>query len=350
MKNNFAAGARNAPQAPGVYLMRDGHGSILYVGKSVNLRQRLLQHAASQRAGWSDRNFRWLCHVTDIEWHETHSELFALLLEDQLIKSCWPAGNVRQKDFLEYAWLAVTAESIPRLTVVAARQRVEFRHLFGPFRDSYQAQEMADLVTERFRLRTCAATRPGGCARLEIRRCTGPCRSPAAAGRYQETIGRAIGSLEGLDPHFVRFIEGRIRRHVRAREYEKAAHYHSMLQRYRSLIRRQRFLDLFRRHGMLVQEQGCWPNTWLFYQGRLLPQNGQAALIPTAFTEAEDCQGEWQIIDRAHVIYQWLHTRRAESGLAILDKRFFQAAGGGAVISPRWLAVVLPGAATAGSS
>lgn len=350
MKKSLAAACSGAPQSPGVYVMRDGHDSVIYVGKSINLRKRLLQHAASQRAGYSDRNFRWLSHVTGIEWHETRSELFALLLEDQLIKSYWPSGNVRQKDFLEYAWLAFSGEAIPRLAVIDARQRDAFEHLFGPFRDSYQAQDMADLVTERFRLRTCAATRPGGCARLEIRRCTGPCRSSAAAGRYREAINRAIASLGHLDPHFIRFMEARTRRHVQVREYEKAAHYHGMLQRYRSLIRRQRFLALFRRHGVLIQEQGRWPNTWLFYQGRLLPGDGQERLIPPAFTGAETAHSEWQIIDRAHVIYQWLHTRRSEGGAAILDRRFFREDGGCVIIPRRWIAVAPPGAATAGSS
>lgn len=319
---SFQSQARRAPRAPGVYVMKDGDGRVIYVGKSVHIRQRLLQHADSIRSGFSDRNYRWIWHVRSLSWYETGSELYALLLEDQLIKQHWPVGNVRQKEYLEYAWLAFSKEWIPRLQVIDARQRGQYPTVFGPFHDRYHARDMADLVQERFRLRTCAAVRDGGCLQGEIRRCLGPCRTPEAAARYRRTMDRAAVSLRVLDPFFLRFIHQLIKKHSRNREFEKAARYHAMLHRYQALIQRQGFLANFQRHGLVIREHGRWENRFCFLQGKLVWCQGGGLPNPALLEEAP--MDEWQIIDRAHVIWQWLHRRGGNSGAAIIDARFFR--------------------------
>lgn len=318
MKKSFADKIGLCPQAPGVYVMKNCDDEVLYVGKSINLRKRLQQHAASQKAGWPDRNHRWSYHAATVEWIETGSELYALLLEDQLIKQHWPLANTRQKDFLEYAWLAFSNEAIPRVLVVDARERDHYGHVFGPFRNSFYAQDMADLVQMRFRLRTCAAVSAGGCLQFEIYQCAGPCRHPEAAVRYRRAIDRAITSLRSYDPFFVRYIQNVMQAQVQKQVFEQAAHYHGMLLRYQSFIKRQKFLCWFRQQGVLIREKGRWPNTFQFYQGRLIARNGAAA------EDAARPLSEWQIIDRANVVYQWMHSRRSEGEMAIVDERFFQ--------------------------
>ncbi len=307
----------DAPRTPGVYLLKNEAGDVIYAGKSVNLHNRLLQHAASLKAGWQDRNHRWIYHAASVEWIETASELYALLLEDQLIKQYWPLANTRQKDFLEYAWLAFSREAIPRMLVIDARERDLYEDVFGPFRNSFYAQDMADLVQMRFRLRTCAVVSAGGCVQMEIRQCTGPCRHPAAAARYRRAMDRAAASLRSFDPFFVRYIQNVMQAQVQKQAFEQAAHYHGMLQRYQGFIKRQKFLRWFRQQGVLIREKGRWPNTFLFLQGRLIARNGAAA------ADAAYPLSEWQIIDRANVIYQWLRNRRSDGEMAIMDRRFF---------------------------
>ncbi|HNW59991.1 MAG TPA: GIY-YIG nuclease family protein [bacterium] len=321
----FQAELSRAPQTPGVYIMRDGDGHVIYVGKSVNLRSRLRQHAASLQAGYSDRNYRWIWHIRALSWHETASELYALLLEDQWIKQHWPVGNVRQKDYLEYAWLAFSVEPLPRLLVIGAHQRQDLAPVFGPFHDAFHARDMADLVQARFRLRTCPAVREGGCLQAEIRKCSGPCRSAAAAARYRETIRRAMASLCTFDQGFLRFIDHNIRSSTRKREFEKAAWLHALGHRYRALIQRQEFLARFRHHGLVVREKGRWPAVFYFLQGKLVWREGGVGA--TGPIPEETGLSEWQIIDRAQVIWQWLHRQRSVGEAAILDARFFDAAG-----------------------
>ncbi len=324
MKDTFTAIIAQAPQTPGVYVMRSNDGCVIYVGKSINIRKRLLQHLASLNAEWQDRNYRWIFHVSDLSWYETGSELYALLLEDQLIKKHWPVGNVRQKEYLEYAWLAFSVEAIPRLLVIDARQREQYDHVFGPFHDIYHAQDMAELVQARFRLRTCLSVREGGCTRWEIRKCFAPCRSREAAERYLRTIDRAVKSLSSHDTYFIRFIESMIKRHSQKQTFEKAAHYHTMLHRYQAFINRQQFLERFRRHGLLIRENGRWPNTFYFLRGRLIGHDGGTAPIHSLFEDSEFHQSEWRVIDRAHVIWQWMRGRRSECAAAIIDERFFR--------------------------
>lgn len=317
---NFQAQARLAPRAAGVYVMRDGGGQVLYVGKSVQLRQRLQQHAATLRSGYSSRSYRWIWHVRSISWQETGSELYALLLEDQLIKQYWPVGNVRQKEYLEYAWLAFSDERLPRLQVIEARQRGQYAAVFGPFHDRYHARDMADLVAARFRLRTCAAVRDGGCLQWEIRKCFAPCRNPVVAANYQHTIARVAASLRAADPLFLRYIDHRISACNQNREFEQAAWLHAMRHRYQALIRRQTFLERFRRHGVVVREKGRWENTFCFCQGKLLWRK-EGDLAPE-WLAAEPTLDEWQIIDRAGVIWQWLQQERSGGEAAVIDQRW----------------------------
>ncbi|GEM_PF-845174 len=320
----FQSRAASAPRAPGVYLMKDGDGRILYVGKSIDIRSRLRQHAASLRAGYGERNYRWIRQVRELSWLETNSELYALLLEDQLIKAHWPAGNVRQKEYLEYAWLAFSVEALPRLQVIDARQRGQFDAVFGPFHDLYHARDMADLVQMRFRLRTCAAVRAEGCLQGEMRKCSAPCRTAEAAERYRGTVARAAASLQRHDPWFFRFIDYTILRCSRNREFERAAWLHAMRHRYCALIRRQDFIEHFKRHGLVVREGGRWENTFYFLHGRMIRREGGELLAGEAPAE-EGVLSEWQIIDRAQVIWAWLQGGRISGAAAVIDARFFRA-------------------------
>ncbi len=323
MRTNLLAQIERSPQTPGVYLLKDREGGILYVGKSINIRKRLQQHGAALKAEWMDRDHRRVRQVAQVAWQETHSELYALLLEDYLIKKHWPMANVRQKDYLEYAYLALSSETLPRFVLIDARQRAENPHSFGPFRDRYHAQDMLELVQERFRLRTCPAIREGGCLQWEIHRCSGPCRTLKAAERYWRTVVRAAESLSSLDPYFFRFIENRIKVCTQHKEFEKAAHYHTMLLRYRGLINRGKFFTMFRKQGLFIQESGRWPNTFLFLEGRLVQRNGERVdgRLVEGVDFNETCAGEWTLVDRADVIYRWLRSRPGQSAMAVIDRR-----------------------------
>jgi excinuclease ABC subunit C len=316
MPDHFTAQIENAPQQAGVYIMRNSDAGVVYVGKSINIHKRLLQHAKSLQAGWSDRNHRWIYHVRDVSWQETDSELYALLLEDQLIKQYWPVGNVRQKDFLEYAYLAFSNQEIPQLLVINARERDNYQHVFGPFHNIFYAQDMADLVQMRFRLRTCHALTQGGCLQWEIGKCIGPCRSREAKNRYDQTVLRASHSLQSQDDYFFKYIDNFIQACSRNQEFEKAAHYHTMRHRYNALIKRQNFLNRFREHAFLIRENGRWNNTFIFLQGRLVQRNGEPVTEEYPLHEP-------QLIDRSHVIYQWLQNKKSQGELAVIDRKFF---------------------------
>ncbi len=323
MRTNLLAQIDCSPQTPGVYLLKDRDGAILYVGKSINIRKRLQQHGAALKAGWMDRDHRRIRPVVDVVWQETGSELYALLLEDYLIKKHWPMANVRQKDYLEYAYVALSAEPLPRLVLIDARQRAENPHSFGPFRDRYHAQDMIELVQERYRLRTCPSIREGGCLQWEIHKCSGPCRTLKAGERYRRTVIRVAESLSSLDPFFLRFIENRMKVHAQHKEFEKSAHYHAMLLRYQGLINRGNFFAMFRTHGLFIRENGRWPNTFLFFQGRLVQRNGERVegMSVEGADVNETSTDEWTLVDRADVIHRWLRSRPGQSAMAVIDRR-----------------------------
>ena len=188
------------PDQPGVYLMRDAHGKILYVGKAGNLRRRV---AASFTAGRDTRPLVPLLveRVRDIEYLVTTTGTEALILENNLIKRHRPAYNVRLKDDKTYLSLKVTtAEAWPRVLTVR-RYADDGSVYFGPYASAQTPRTLIRLIKEIFTLRTCAPgffrgrTRP--CIQYEIGRCCAPCVGLVTPEHYAAQVADVLALLRG---------------------------------------------------------------------------------------------------------------------------------------------------------
>src|SRR5438094_7900965 len=173
------ADSSQVPDAPGAYLFRDGDGRVVYVGKALSLRKRLLSY-------WGrpvhPRTEAMLIQAEAVEWIVASTEVDALMLEYNLIKSHRPRFNVRYRDDKSYPYLAVTVgERWPRARVMRGPKRKDVRY-FGPYGHAYAIRETLDALTRVFPVRTCSnaffdqrarAGRP--CLYYDIGRCAGPC-------------------------------------------------------------------------------------------------------------------------------------------------------------------------------
>jgi len=191
------------PTTPGVYLLKDRHGQVVYVGKSVNVRQRVRTHlrpSGTARGPAQPRLRRRLPHIADVEAIETRSELEALLLESKLVKRYLPEANSLLRDYHDYPFIKVDlTDPFPRLE--ATRERPgDGATYFGPFRRASVVSSAVVFLNEQLGLRQCTGRlKPGqpACALLEMKKCLGPCVSAAAATQYTQAVEDALAVLRG---------------------------------------------------------------------------------------------------------------------------------------------------------
>jgi DNA polymerase III subunit epsilon len=191
------------PTSPGVYLLKDLHGRVVYVGKSVNVRQRVRTHlrpSGTARGTAQPRLRRRLPHIADVEAIETRSELEALLLESKLVKRYLPEANSLLRDYHDYPFIKVDlSDPFPRLE--ATRERPSDGAVyFGPFRRAGVVSSAVVFLNEQLGLRQCSGSlKPGqaACPLLEMKKCLGPCVGAVPEDQYRAAVHEAVGVLRG---------------------------------------------------------------------------------------------------------------------------------------------------------
>ncbi len=189
--------AAKAPKVSGVYLMKDGEGNVMYIGKAKNLRSRVQSYFREKGDGrYSVTILR--DKVKTVEYLTTKNDKEALLLEDKLIKQYKPKYNIDLKDDSRYSSVKLTVrEEYPRLLVV--HQRTDDGSLyFGPFTSAAETKKMVKKLNEKYKLRRCKGENPekdGPCLYAQIEGCSAPCTGRISLEEYRENIKKIITSL-----------------------------------------------------------------------------------------------------------------------------------------------------------
>ncbi len=226
---------RTVPHKPGIYLMRDRFGTVIYVGKARDLRRRTSQYfQPSRRMGW-DLKFKALTEaIEDFDFHVVRSEPEALLLEGKLIKELHPRYNVSFRDDKRFLMLKVNLnDPIPRFTLTRLKQDDGARY-FGPFPNSSALRSTLALVRHQFHLRGCRPLTPGErdykhCLYAHLKYCTAPCIGNVSREEYLEQVTAACDFLEGQCEEMQSTLEEEMRKAAAAQEYERAADLRDML-------------------------------------------------------------------------------------------------------------------------
>jgi DNA polymerase-3 subunit epsilon len=193
---------RDFPALPGVYLMKDANGQVIYVGKAKSLKDRLGSYY-NQPLGYTRKMDGLLQNVKEIETRVLGSELEALLVESQLIKQLQPTYNVQLRNYELYPFIKIdTQHTFPR--VYATREvAADGARYFGPFRSKRLVDLTIELVQKVFPVRTCTRGLPPQakpsepCLRLHLNRCSAPCRGDADAEAYRRVIDEICAFLGG---------------------------------------------------------------------------------------------------------------------------------------------------------
>ncbi len=245
MLEHVRAGAR---KLPGVYQMLSGDGEVIYVGKSKEVRTRLLSYF---RCGPDEKGSRILNQARRIEWEYAPSEFAALLQELRLIKKYRPRYNVAMKrDARHFAFVKLTRGPAPKLLMVRGATEDDALY-FGPFIGGGRVDEALRELNDVLSLRDCSldrqmhfadqqelfqlTPRTPGCIRYEVRKCLGPCVAACTADQYSERVMLARGFLEGADDGPIAMLREQMEGASERLEFERAAMLRDKLQRLEAL-------------------------------------------------------------------------------------------------------------------
>lgn len=232
------------PHKPGVYLMRDRFGTVIYVGKALNLRKRVSQYFhPSRRMGW-DLKFNALVEaICDFDFHLVRSEPEALLLESKLIKEFKPRYNVSFRDDKRHLMLKVNLQDpIPNFAFARFKKDDGARY-FGPFANAGALRNTVALVRRQFNLRGCRAFTPGEsdykhCLYAHLKYCTAPCVGNVTREQYLEQVRAACDFLEGQRREMQEQLEAEMKKAAGAQDFEKAAGLRDLLRDIKATTRR----------------------------------------------------------------------------------------------------------------
>jgi excinuclease ABC subunit C len=218
------------PTGPGVYQHKDAEGTVLYVGKAKNLRNRVRQYFQKSRS--MDRRIElMLQRATDLEIIVTDSEVEALILEANLIKKLRPRYNVNLKDDKSYPYIVITNEPYPRVFVTRHIRR-DGSHYFGPYTDVKNVRSALKAVREIFMIRSCnfaldadtiARKKFKVCLDYHIKKCEGPCEGLVTQERYRSMIDQVAAVLRGKTESLIQRLQNEMQSLSVEMKYEDAA-------------------------------------------------------------------------------------------------------------------------------
>jgi excinuclease ABC subunit C len=325
------------PTNPGVYLMRNDEGEIIYVGKAINLRNRVRSYFHAQPYD-SGKVTHLVQNIARIEFIITESELEALVLENNLIKKHRPKYNIRLKDAKTYPYIKVTWQDPFPKVFLTRRMDQDGARYFGPFTAVWAVHETLDTLRKIFPYLTCDRDITGqdkrACLYYDIGLCLAPCIGAVSRDEYRAMIDRLSRFLEGHTEEVTTNIREKLEQAAGDLQFERAAYYRDQLQAIERITEHQKVVSpelidqdviafakddgsacvqvFFVRGGKLlgreyfVLEGTEYENADRVLSSFLTQFYDQAAYVPPEILLPET-------LDEAQIIEQWLKSRKGEA-------------------------------------
>ncbi|MEM6328114.1 MAG: excinuclease ABC subunit UvrC, partial [Bacteroidota bacterium] len=232
MNDTLADKLQHLPTSPGVYQHKDAEGTVLYVGKAKNLRQRVRSYFQDSRPREA-RITALVRKIADLEVIVTDTEAEALILENNLIKELQPRYNVNLKDDKTYPYICIKNERFPRV-FPTRRVRKDGSLYFGPYTDAKAMRLMLKTIKDLFKLRSCSlplhpkaieAGKYQVCLDYHIQKCAGPCVGYETPEHYASTIEQIKRLLNGKTEELIALLKDEMVRLASERQFEEAAEY-----------------------------------------------------------------------------------------------------------------------------
>ncbi|GAB4402130.1 MAG: excinuclease ABC subunit UvrC [Anaerolineales bacterium] len=343
LSENLQATLDNLPTKPGCYLMKSSEGEIIYVGKAINLRNRVRSyfHASAQH---SNKTRQMVRRIAEIETIIVGSELEALILEMTLIKQHRPRYNVRLKDDKRYPYIKVHwNEAYPKVTVTRQMSQADGARYFGPYTSTWAVHQTLDVLRRIFPYLTCDREITGNDARAclyyDIKLCNAPCIGAVNQAEYRQMIEDLCQFLDGRSAEITTRLHSQMQQAAEAMQFERAAALRDQLRAIERIVERQKVISpeyvdsdvvamarangeacvqiFFIRGGKLIgREYFLLENTEDTPDASVLSEflkqfYDQSPTVPPQLLLPQE-------IEEASIIQQWLRSRRSDQKVEIL--------------------------------
>ena len=239
---------KKLPRKPGVYIMRDDKDVILYVGKAINLHNRIRSYFR-ENIGRGPAIDQMVSLIARFEYIVTDSELEALVLENNLIKENSPKYNTLLKDDKTYPYIKVTVgEDYPRILFSRTMKKDKSRY-FGPYTSAAAVKDTIELLNKLYQLRTCNRVLPRDtglerpCLNYHIKQCLAPCQGYVSKEEYRQQVAGALEFLNGNYSPILKDLEEKMNKAAEELEFEEAARYRDLLSSVRQVSQKQKITE-----------------------------------------------------------------------------------------------------------
>ncbi len=337
MTDTLQSKLAHLPGSPGVYLFKNEHGDVIYIGKAAVLADRVRSYF-QKGADHSLKTNLLVSHITDLETMVTRSELEALILESNLVKRYKPRFNIVLRDDKQYPYVRLPVkDDFPRLSIVRRVQK-DGALYYGPYTPANALRETLKVIKHVFPLATCTididGTADRACIEFEIKRCMAPCTGNQSKEEYHQIVKQVRQFLEGRDRELLDDLRIRMEAAAERDEFEEAARLRDRLFKIERMLEKQRITQtsatdqdviglarqgsavdlqiLFVRGGLLIgRKDFFWPQSAAVSDEELVRsaieqfynKDGQPPREVLVPTDLED----------AALIQQWLSGKRGES-------------------------------------
>ncbi len=244
---NIKEELKKIPDKPGVYLMKDNSGEVIYVGKAKNLKKRVKQYFQSKNHILKIKSM--ISHIYEFEYIITDTEMEALILEANLIKKYWPKYNTLLRDDKQYPYIKVsTNEDYPRVYKVREVKKDGGKY-FGPYVSNYAVNETIAAIRSLFKIRKCSKKLDGTkknkrpCLNYHINNCSAPCMGNIEKKEYRKIINDVISFLNGKGDKLIEELEEKMKRAAKNFDYETAAKYRDQINSIKIIYEKQKIVS-----------------------------------------------------------------------------------------------------------
>lgn len=293
---------KDFPQNPGIYLMKNAEGKILYVGKAKNIKNRVRSYFNSSHEQ-SPKTVFLVRQIQNIDYIITKTEVEAFLLEASLIKKHRPKYNIRLKDDRSYPYIRVSyADKFPRLYL--SRKVIKDGSMyFGPYTNGFVVRETIKFLNETYMIRDCQdgfmKTRKRPCMTFEIGRCKAPCVNLVTSNEYKGDVDDALEFLKGHNQRVITTLEKKMKQASKAEKFEQAAKCRDSLKALGAILEKQSVINAVSEQNQDAisyygDERGVLMSTLHIRHGRVIGQRSHF-LPQVNLTSKEEDIREWLV-------------------------------------------------------
>ena len=333
------------PLKPGCYIMKNSEGTVIYVGKAINLRNRVRSYFHKPME-WDHKLRRLVPNIANIEWIVVGSELEALILEMNLIKKHRPRYNVRLKDDKKYPYIKVHwMDDFPKVTITREMEKDGSRY-FGPYTSVWAVHQTVDLLRRIFPFLTCDRVITGhderACLYYDIHLCTAPCIGAIQKAAYRQNMEDLCFFLEGHTTPIVNRLQAEMEKASEDLKFEKAAALRDQIQAINTVVEKQKVISskqmdsdviamaradgeacvqiFFIRAGKLIGRE------YFILEGTEDSSDSEVVsqFLKQFYTEAASLPSEVLLpneVEEANIIKQWLASRNNSQKVELLVPR-----------------------------